>query len=140
MEFTRKAEVTIEGYTFEVREMTIAVKEQIDQAREAGGADVVRETIKRCVYYEGKPLGDDVGDMGYSFVTPLILKIQELSGAENPAVIASDAAAAVGKAATTGPTPGPAANGHAPAAAVAPGANAHGIGPDTDGDSLAPKG
>ena len=118
MDFVAKAEVEIGGFKFEVRELTLAAREEIERAK-AEGKEIVRETIRRCVYVNGKPLGDDAGNMGYSFATPLILKIQELSG--DVAQMAADAAAVNPAAATAEPVePGapPVANGNGAAVVV----------------------
>jgi len=116
MDFVAKADVEIQGHKFEVRELTLAARDEIERAK-AEGKDVVRETIRRCVYVDGKPLGEGAGNMGYSFATPLILKIQELSG--DAAQMAAGAAAAAGEAPAEPAAPGgPVANGNGAAVVV----------------------
>jgi len=115
MDFVAKADVEIQGTKFEVRELTLAARDEIERAK-AEGKDVVRETIRRCVYVDGKPLGDQAGNMGYSFATPLILKIQELSG--DAAQMAADTTAAREAPAEPAAPGGPVANGNGAAVAV----------------------
>jgi hypothetical protein len=92
MEFMRRRSVEVEGYKFEVREVSIAIRREIEAVTKAGG-DQVEETLKRCVFYDGKPLGDDAANLGYSFATPLVLAIQQLANEGVPEGALAKAAA-----------------------------------------------
>ena len=78
MEFLRRKSVEIAGHHFEVREVSIAMRREIEAATKLGG-DTVEETLRRCVFYEGQALGADAQNLGFSFATPLVLAIQELA-------------------------------------------------------------
>jgi hypothetical protein len=97
MEWTRKEKVELFGFTFEAREMTLAIQKEIDAAVKAGGS-VVDETLRRCVYFEGEPLGDRVGNLGYSVALPLVEKVQSLANM-NPDLVAKARAESLGSAA-----------------------------------------
>ena len=121
MEWTRKETVELFGFKFEAREMTLAIQKEIDAAVKAGGS-VVDETLRRCIYVDGKPLGDDVGNLGYSIAIPLVEHVQKLANI-NPDLVAkatgAEAVEALGVAAVAldkggGPV-APATNGHATA-------------------------
>src|SRR5262245_55606315 len=100
MDFTRKKTVELYGFRFECREMTLAVQREIDAAVKAGGS-VVEETVRRCVYYDGKALGDEAPNLGYSMAIPLVDEIQKLA-ALNPDLAAKLIAEAEGGAAPPG--------------------------------------
>lgn len=97
MDWTRKETVELYGFKFEAREMTLAIQKEIDAAVKAGGS-VVDETLRRCIYVDGKPLGDEVGNLGYSMAIPLVEKVQSLANV-NPDLVAKARGEALGAAA-----------------------------------------
>lgn len=117
MEWTRKETVELYGFKFEAREMTLAIQKEIDAAVKAGGS-VVDETLRRCIYVDGKPLGDDVGNLGYSIAIPLVEHVQKLANINPDLVAKANGAEALGAAAVA------LDGGGGPVAAVAPGAPA----------------
>lgn len=127
MEWTRKETVELYGFKFEAREMTLAIQKEIDAAVKAGGS-VVDETLRRCIYVDGQPIGDQVGNLGYSIAIPLVEHVQKLANINPDLVAKATGAEALGVAAVEldqggarppgAPAPGgPAAapNGHATA-------------------------
>lgn len=98
MEWTRKETVELYGFKFEAREMTLAIQKEIDAAVKAGGS-VVDETLRRCIYVDGAPIGDQVGNLGYSIAIPLVEHVQKLANLNPDLVAKASGAEALGVAA-----------------------------------------
>jgi hypothetical protein len=106
--FMRRRQVTIDGNVFEVSEVSIAMRREIETAQKAGG-DLVEETLRRCVWFDGKLLGDEVRELGFSYATPLTMAIQEMASEGVPIANAEPA---------PDPAPAVSTNGHAEAPAA----------------------